>query len=102
MRGETLTEVKEGRLTEPIDLTQAMINAIPLTPSYAIYEVCANRPPKFRLGDEFRAPEINAIVETDDANEPGNLGVFVAIASYYKISAPGRRLMRATLNFAHA
>lgn len=35
---KTLTEIAEGWITEPIDVTEAMLQTIPLTPRYAISE----------------------------------------------------------------
>ena len=100
--GETLTEVQAGRVADPIDLADAMIAPGPLAPRYAIHEQRGPQNVKLRLIDDFRAFAANAIVETDDTNIPDSLGVFVAVAPYYKLLTPGCKIMGAALDFAHA
>ena len=96
---KTLTEVREGWITEPVDLTEFDRKNVPLTPRYAINEQHGLQKPKIRLIDDFRASGINAIVETEDTNVPDNLDAGVAIASYFKLVSPECQLMCATLDF---
>ena len=98
MLGETLAEVSAWWLTDPIDLTKIAKTAIPITRIYAIEEQRGNQHPKIRRVDDFMASSISAIIETDDTNISDSFGAFVAIASYYKIPAPGFQLMCASMD----
>ena len=101
--GETLADGQAGWVTDPIDLAYAMIPSVPRTPRYATREQHGPQNVKLRLLiDDFRASAANAIVETDDTNIPDSWGVFVVVASYYKLLTPWCKLMGATLDFAHA
>ena len=99
---KTLLETEAGWLTEPVDVTPAMMGAVPLTPRYAISEQHGNSARKIRLIDDFRASGINSIITTEDANIPDALDVFMAIASYFALAVPGCDLLCATADFAHA
>ena len=57
---------------------------------------------EIRLIDDFGASGINAIIEPGDPNIPDNLDVFIAISSYLALVSPGRGLMCAKADFAHA
>ena len=91
--GGTLIEVDQWWITEPAELTDTIARTIPLTPRYAINEQHGNQQAKIRLIGDFRASEINSIVETEDTDVPDSLDAFVAVASYYKILAPRCELM---------
>ena len=88
MVGETLTEAQAGWVTDPVDLTEITAETTPLAPRYAILEQHGDQKQKIRLVGDFRPSEINAIIETEDANAPDSLGVFTALASYFKLIAP--------------
>ena len=96
---KTLAEVRAGWVTEPIDLNDALAGSTPLTPRFAIREQHGEQKPKIRLIDDFRASEINAIVETVDTNIPDSLDVFTALTSYFKLVAPECQLMCSTMDF---
>ena len=97
-----MLEVEKGRVTEPIDVTDAMLRTVPLTPRYAILEQHGNAEPEIRLIDDFRASAVNAIAECDDTNVPDNLDVFFAISAYLALVKPGRDTKCATADTAHA
>ena len=98
----TMAEVEVGWITPPVDLTDAMLATLPLTPRYAIKEQHSNQDPKFRLIDDFRASDINAIIQTEDTNIPDTLDVMIALASCFALISPGCNLLRASADFAHA
>ena len=99
---KTLTEIENGWITPPTDLDETLARTVPLTPRYAIQEQHGNQHAKIRLIDDFRASAINAIVEMGDTDIPESLDTFIALATYFKLIAPGCELQGATLDFAHA
>ena len=88
VRGKTFGEAKMGWITEPTDVTQAILETVPPTPRYGITEQHGKQAAKLRLIVDFRASGINETVETDDTSIPDNLEVFVGLASYCKLSTP--------------
>ena len=80
-RGKTPTEVREGRITDPVDLTDLPRATTSLTPRYALGEQHGEQNKKIRLIGDFCASAVNAIIETDDTNVPESLDSFISIAS---------------------
>ena len=97
-----MTEISAGCISEPTDITETIAKTTPSTPRFSPRGQRGNQERKIRLIDDFKALAINAIIETDEPDEPGNLEVFVALASYLKLLAPGFEVKCATLDFAHA
>ena len=99
---KTLEEIGDGWISEPTDVTDAILRTVPLPPRYAISEQHGNNAPKIRLVDDFRASAINAIITTEDTNIPDTLDVFTAVSSYLALISPGCDLLCATADFSHA
>ena len=61
--GATLEEVERGWITDPSDVPDDLLRAVPLTPRFAISEHRGNQAPKVRPIGDFRASAINGIAE---------------------------------------
>lgn len=67
---KTNAEAEKGCVTAPQPLTRSVIDAMPLTPMYAILEQHGDQSGKIRLVGDFRAPGINSILTTQDTSMP--------------------------------
>ena len=99
---KTLGEVARGWITEPLPVTDAMLNSVALTPRYAIPEEHGGRAPKIRAVDDFRASGINDALSVLDANIPESMDVFLARIAFYRRIAPDVDLASFSLDFSHA
>ena len=99
---KTLGEVEKGWLTAPVPLTPLMAETIALTPRYIIEEQHGDRKTKTRLIDDFRASGVNNLISTVDTNIPGNLDVFLAVATFYKLISPSARLLATVVDYKNA
>ena len=98
---ETMKEVKDGWVTEPVPLS-AVGAKRPLTPRYAIPEEHWGVPEKIRLVDDFLASGLNDTVSASDTSIPQGLGGFLAMCSSYQRLLNGRELLACSVDFAHA
>ena len=98
----TLDEVKRGRVTTPVAVTNAVLNSVALTPRYAISESHGGRAAKVRLIDDFRASGINDTISVQDTNIPESLGVFLANLAFIRQLDPEQETRSFSLDFSHA
>ena len=87
--GGALGEVEIGWVTAMVTLSGEIARNAPSTQGYAIEEIHGNRAAELRLIGDFRASDIDALVQTGDTNVPGNLDVCFAAPSYFPRVSPG-------------
>ena len=80
---KTLGEVRNGRITPPVPITEALLNSTPLTPRCAIKDEHGGRAKKVRVVGDFRVSGINGVMSTLDTSIPQTLGVFLARAPLF-------------------
>ena len=96
---KTIEEVKKGWLTQPIPVTDAAIQSIPLSPRFAIWE---NRNEKIRIIDDFKASKVNDLLGLVDTSIPQNLDVLLGMALVHADHWGEETLRVFSLDFAHA
>lgn len=97
-----MKEVRAGRLSDPRPLDTKTAGAECLAPRYALFEQHGGGPRKVRVVDDLRASAADAITDMRGASIPDSMGVFSAVASYFRLLQPAREIRASTDDFCHA
>ena len=99
---KTMREVAKGWVTQPVPVSDSLLNMIPLSHRFAIAEEHDGPGTKIRVIDDFKASMVNDLLSMEDTAVPQNLDVFFGMTSMFAQLGCARPLKACVMDFAHA
>ena len=99
---ETMEEAEAGWIGAPYPLTPMIAKTVPLTPRFLIDGQHGIQKGKTRVIDDYKDSGVNNLLGTSDASVPDNMDIFLALSTYYKVTAPRQELRAIVVDYKHA
>ena len=99
---KTLEEASKGRISQPVPATSDVLDNAPLSPMFAIEEEHGGWETKLRVIDDFKASQVNDLLELSETCVPDSLDVALAMLAMQAKLQPGAPIRIFSVDFAHA